>query len=411
MKHLYTKKNVLIGTGLLVAIVVLGVGQFALERAVTAQGGAEAPMFEVDPFWPKPLPNHWVMGSTIGITIDSRDHVFVIHRQGSLGTNEVNASTDPPRTTDCCVPAPNILEFDPEGNLVNHWGGPGEGYDWPQSNHGITIDPMDNIWIGGNGRSDAHILKFTRDGKFVKQFGKPHARRDPSSSDDEPTFMGNSHDKENFGRVAKVSFDDSGAEAFVADGYLNKRVAVLDSETGELKRYWGAYGNKPDDANLGRYDPNAKPAPQFRNPVHCAEPTHDGLVYVCDRPNNRVQVFRLNGEYVDEVIVAKETLGSGAAWDVSFSSDAEQRYIYLADGMNERVYIIERKSLKLLTDFGDGGRQAGQFYGVHSIATDSKGNIYTTETYEGKRIQKFVYKGTGPVRKKNQGVLWPTSSN
>ena len=411
MMRLCTKKQVVIGAGLFVAFVALGVGQFALERSVAAQGGVEAPKFEVDPFWPKPLPNHWVMGSTIGISIDSRDHVFVIHRQGSLGTNEINASTDPPRTTECCVPAPNVLEFDPEGNLVNHWGGPGEGYDWPQSNHGITIDPMDNIWIGGNGRSDAHILKFTRDGKFIKQFGKPHARRDPSSSDDEPTFVGNSHDKENFGRVAKVSFDDSGAEAFVADGYLNKRVAVLDAETGELKRYWGAYGNKPDDADLGRYDPNAKPAQQFRNPVHCAEPTHDGLVYVCDRPNNRVQVFRLNGEYVDEMIVAKQTLGAGAAWDVTFSNDPEQRYLYLADGMNERVYIIERKTLTLLTDFGDGGRQPGQFYGVHSIATDSKGNIYTTETYEGKRIQKFVYKGTGPVSEKSQGVLWPTSSN
>ncbi len=411
MKRLYTKKNILIGVALLVALVVLGVGQFALERAMAAQSGAEAPRFEVDPFWPKPLPNHWVMGSTIGITIDSRDHVFVIHRQGSLRPNEINASADPPRTTDCCVPAPNVLEFDPEGNVVNHWGGPGEGYDWPQSNHGITLDPMGNIWIGGNGASDAHILKFTRDGKFIKQFGKPNARRDPSSSDDDPTFVGGSHDKENFGRVAKISFDDSGAEAFVSDGYLNKRVAVLDSTTGEMKRYWGAYGNKPDDADLGRYDPMAKPAPQFRNPVHCAEPTHDGLVYVCDRVNNRIQVFRVNGEYVDEVIIAKATLGSGAAWDVTFSRDPEQRYIYMADGMNERVYIIERKTLKLLTDFGDGGRQPGQFYGVHSIATDSKGNIYTTETYEGKRIQKFVYKGTGPVREKSQGVLWPTSSN
>lgn len=405
-----TKKNVLIGIGLLVVLIALGVGQFALERTVVAQMD-QAPQFEVDPFWPKPLPNHWVMGSTIGITIDSRDHVFVIHRQQSLGRNEINAAGDPPRTTDCCVPAPPVLEFDPDGNVVNHWGGPGEGYDWPQSNHGITLDPKGNLWIGGNGASDSHILKFTRDGKFIAQFGKPNARRDPSSSADDPTFVGNSHDRSNFGRVAKISFNEDGSEAFVADGYLNKRVAVLDAETGELKRYWGAYGNEPDDKNLGRYDPNAKPAPQFRNPVHCAVPTLDGLVYVCDRVNDRVQVFRENGEYVDELIVAKQTLGAGAAWDVSFSNDAAKRYMYLADGMNERVYIIERKSLKLLTAFGDGGRQPGQFYGVHSIATDSKGNIYTTETYEGKRLQKFVYKGMGPVRERSQGVLWPTSSD
>ena len=407
------KKNVLIAAGLLVALVALGIGQLQLERVSASQAkGAEAPMFEVDPFWPKPLPNHWLIGSAIGITIDSRDHVFIIHRQGTLNpSTEVSAAADPPTATECCAPAPPILEFDPDGNLVGHWGGPADGYDWPQSNHGITIDPMDNIWIGGNGRSDAHMLKFTRDGKFLKQFGKPNARREAGSSDADPTFVGNSHDKESFGRVAKISFDASGAEAFVADGYLNKRVAVLDSETGALKRYWGAYGNKPDDTNLGRYDPNAPPAKQFRNPVHCADPSVDGLVYVCDRPNNRIQVFRLNGEYVDEVFVEKESLGSGAAWDVSFSNDPEQLYMYVADGKNERVHIVERKTLTVLTNFGDGGRQPGQFFGVHSIATDSKGNIYTTETYEGKRLQKFVYKGVGPVRKKSQGTIWPTSSN
>lgn len=410
MKRAIAKKNLVIGLGLVIAFVALGVGQMALERSVAAQG-AEAPQFEVDPFWPKPLPNHWVMGSTIGISIDSRDHVFVIHRQGSLGQNEINASTTPKRTTDCCIPAPPVLEFDPAGNVVNHWGGPGEGYDWPTSNHGITIDPMDNIWIGGNGAGDSHILKFTRDGKFVKQFGKPNARREPGSSDAEPSYVGGSNDPVNFGRVAEVNFGADGKEAFVADGYLNKRVAVIDSTTGEMKRHWGAYGNKPDDGNLGRYNPNAKPAPQFRNPVHCSQISNDGLLYACDRVNNRIQVFRPDGEYVDEVIVAKETLGSGSAWDVSFSADSDQRFIYLADGMNEKVYIIERKSLQLLTEFGDGGRQPGQFYGVHSIATDSKGNVYTTETYEGKRVQKFVYKGVGPVREKSQGVLWPTASN
>ena len=409
MKRLFEKKNTVIGAALLTALVALGAGQLALERVIASEeGDVEAPVFEVDPFWPKPLPNHWVIGSTIGITIDSRDHVFVIHRQGSLAQNEINAASSPPQTTDCCVPAPPVLEFDPEGNLVNHWGGPGEGYDWPQSNHGITIDPMDNIWIGGNGPGDSQILKFTRDGKFLAQFGKPEARRVPGSSNAEPEYAGNSHDEKNFGRVAEVSLDDEGKEVFVADGYLNKRVAVIDPVTGAMKRYWGAYGNEPDDTDLGNYDPTAPPAKQFRNPVHCAAPSHDGLLYVCDRRNDRIQVFRLNGEFVNEVFVARETLGAGAAWDISFSNDPDQRYIYLADGMNERVHVLERKTLKLLTEFGDGGRQPGQFYGVHSIATDSKGNLYTTETYEGKRIQKFVYKGIGKV-KKSQGVAWPRS--
>ncbi|MDX1406460.1 MAG: hypothetical protein R3192_18150, partial [Woeseiaceae bacterium] len=297
-----------------------------------------------------------------------------------------------------------------QGNLVGHWGGPGEGYEWPESNHGITIDPKDNIWIGGNGQSDSHLLKFTRDGKFLKQFGVQGVHRDPASPDAEPRWLGDSHDQNNFGRVAEVSFDSAGSEVFVADGYLNKRVAVLDANTGEMKRYWGAYGNEPDDTNLGPYDPDAPPAQQFRNPVHCAEPAEDGLVYACDRVNNRLQVFRKDGTFVDEIFLAKESLGSGAVWDLAFSKDPEQRYIYVADGKNEKVYVIERKSLTLLTSFGDGGRQPGQFFGVHSIATDSKGNIYTTETYEGKRLQKFVYRGIGEVEA-DQGTPWPSTSD
>ena len=404
------KRDVLIGASFIAVLIALGVGQFMLDETAAAQQ-VQAPMFEVDPLWPKPLPNHWILGSTIGITIDPRDHIFIIHRQGTLNpSTESDAAADPPTAVDCCAPAPNVLEFDPEGNLVGHWGGPGDGYEWPQSNHGITMDPMGNMWIGGNGRTDAHILKFTRDGKFIKQFGHQGARSGPpAAGEEDPTFAANSHDEESFGRVAKISFDPLTNEAYVADGYLNKRVVVLDIETGERKRFWGAYGNEPDDSDLGPYDPSAPPAKQFRNPVHCAEPTTDRLVYVCDRVNNRIQVFQLDGTYVDELIVAKETRGSGAAWDIAFSHDGEQKYLYLTDGKNEKVYIIERKSLTLLTSFGVGGRQPSQFFGVHSIDVDSQGNIYTTETYEGKRLQKFVYKGIGPVTKKDQGVIWPTS--
>ena len=254
---------------------------------------------------------------------------------------------------------------------------------------------MDNLWIGGNDANDAHILKFARNGTFLKQFGSPGASR-------------GSHDKENFSMVAKISFDVEANEAYIADGYGNKRVAVIDMDSGEFKRYWGAYGNEPDDSDLGPYDPDAPPAQQFRSPVHCADVSDDGLVYVCDRPNDRIQVFQRDGTFVEEMMVAPETLGAGSTWDVAFSKDPEQRFLYLADGQNMKVYIIERATMEILTSFGDGGRQPGQFFGVHSIATDSKGNIYTTETYEGKRLQKFVYKGLGPVTKKDQGVVWPS---
>ena len=353
----------------------------------------KAPAFEVDPYWPQPLPNHWVLGSAIGVGVDSRDHVFVIHRRNSFNERtEIGAATDP-NTAECCIPAPNILEFDPEGNLVNSWGGPSDDYDWPSSNHGLTLDHKDNVWIGGNGGTDSHILKFTRDGKFLMQLGKPDQGID-------------SHSTTNFGRVAKISFDAAANEAFVADGYANKRVAVLDADTGKFKRYWGAYGNEPDDTNIGRYSPEDPPAQQFRNPVHCADPSNDGLVYVCDRANDRIQVFKTNGTFVKEKFIAPLTLGDGSVWDIAFSKDRAQKFMYVADGKNMKVYILDRKSLEVLTSFGDGGRQPGQFFAVHSIATDSKGNIFTTETYEGKRVQKFKYKGVKQVKEKNQGVPW-----
>ena len=372
-----------------------GCGEQGVDGAGTARAETTmAPRFEVDPLWPKPLPNNWVVGSVIGVSVDSRDHVWVIHRAGSLNSQtEASAGINTP-ADGCCSAAPPVLEFDPDGNLVGSWGGPGEGYDWPASNHGITVDHMDNVWIGGNGEEDAHILKFTRAGRFLLQLGRPGAN-------------GGSNDPVNFGRVAEVSFDPEANEAYVADGYLNKRVAVLDASTGELKRYWGAYGNRPDDTDLGPYDPDAPPAQQFRNPVHCAEPSVDDLIYVCDRVNNRVQVFRPDGSFVDELFVAPASLGAGSVWDLTFSRDPEQTYIYLADGLNQRVYIIERATLDVLTSFGAGGRQPGQFFGVHNIATDSQGNVYTTETYEGKRLQKFVYLGLAEIPAPEQGVLWP----
>jgi len=210
---------------------------------------------------------------------------------------------------------------------------------------------------------------------------------------------------------AKISLDEAANEAYVADGYGNKRVAVIDMDTGKIKRYWGAYGNKPDDTNLGNYNPEAPLAQQFRNPVHCAEPSSDGNVYVCDRPNDRLQVFTKAGKFVKETQVLKNTRGDGSTWDIAFSKDPQQKYLYLADGANEKIHVFDRQSLTELTSFGDGGRQPGQFYAVHSIATDSKGNLYTTETYRGQRLQKFVYKGLGPVTKPNQGTVWPTKTS
>jgi DNA-binding beta-propeller fold protein YncE len=436
------RRNLGIGAAFAAVLAGLGISSVVLDRRATVEAaGVQAPKFEVDVMWPKPLPNHWVMGNTIGVSVDNNDHIWIIHRAGSLERMETYSAATPP-ASECCTPAPAVLEFDEEGNLIGHWGGQdGPGYEWPSSNHGITVDYKGNVWIGGNGAAavvaaggeeagnapptagagaaanqakqaakgtagpapgrggpplyhDSMVMKFTQDGKFLMQIGKVGQSK-------------GSNDTENLGRPAKMFIDPKTNELYVADGYGNKRVIVYDADTGKYKRHWGAYGNKPDDKNLGRYNPNDPPAQQFRNPVHCAELSNDGLLYVCDRVNDRIQVFKPDGTFVKEMIIAKNTLGDGSVWDIAFSKDPQQKYIFLADGSNEKIYIMLRETLEILTSFGDGGRQPGQFYAVHSIATDSKGNIFTTETYRGQRIQKFVYKGMGPVTAKDQGVVWP----
>ena len=418
------KRNLLIGSSLLALIIACGVGQSAVEDAVeesTAMGdGPMVPMFEVDPLWPKNLPDHWLMGPTIGVDVDSTDTIWLVHRNTPDqfdAFTEIGLVQDPP-VAECCQPAPPVLAFDQEGNLVYSWGGRGTetgDYSWPESNHGITIDHMDNVWIGGNGDSDSHVLKFTKDGTFLMQIGIPGARQ-TGEDDGEPVFTPDSNSMDSYGRVAKIGIEPEANEAYFADGYFNRRVAVVDADSGELKRYWGAYGNQPDDEYDfgGPYQPGGEPSQQFRGPVHCSEISNDGLVYVCDRAGDRIQVFRKDGTFVAEGLIAPNTLQNGSAWDIDFSHDPEQQFLYLADGQNMKVYIIDRASMEVLTAFGDGGRQPGMFFAVHSIAVDSDGNIYTTETFEGSRIQKFVYTGMGPIPAgaegtNSQGVLWPTN--
>jgi hypothetical protein len=406
----------MIGAGLAVLILVLWVGQAVLQERVDAQTG-QVPLFAVDPMWPKPLPNAWLLGSVTGVWVDEQDVVWIVHHgSAALANNELGMDLDPPTSTVCCRGAPHVLAFDQEGNLVRSWGAnpgeTGEGWEWPQSNHGIFVDHLGYVWIGGNGGPDSHILKFAKDGTFMAQYGKLGARQGPPNSEGQPTFVRNSHDPENFGRVAKIFVDPETEEAFLADGYFNKRVAVIDANTGQMKRYWGAYGNPPDDdyefGPRGAGFENEPPAQQFRGPVHCADLSNDGFLYVCDRQSNRIQVFMKDGTFVKEAFFAPNSLGEGSTFDVAFSRDPEQRYLFIADGRNQRVRVVLRETLEELTNFGAGGRQPGQFYGVHSIATDSHGNIYTTETYEGKRLQKFVYMGMGTVMNRDQGVVWPS---
>jgi hypothetical protein len=385
----YAVLAVAVGAGLLYAR-----SAFPPVSSLAAEPGGQgqAPIFDVDPFWPKPLPNHWVLGSTVGVSVDANDHVWIIHRPNTVEDN-FKAATFTPPIGRCCTPAPPILEFDREGNLVSHWGGPGDGYEWPESNHGITVDYKGNVWIGGNHETlDTHVLKFTRDGRFLLQIGRKGQH-------------GGSSDVQHLWRAAKVFVDPSTNEAYIADGYGNRRVIVFDADTGAYKRHWGAYGAKPDDVALGAYDPAAPPVKQFRT-VHCVVVSKDGFVYVCDRVNDRVQVFRTDGTYVKEAYFETKTLRSGSVWDMTLSRDPQETYLYMADGVNEEIRVLRRDTLEVLTTFGDGGRQPGQFFGVHNVATDSAGNLYTTETYTGARVQRFLFKGVGPVPA-HRGAPWP----
>jgi hypothetical protein len=324
----------------------------------------------VDPFWPKPLPNNWIVGQVSGVHVDSDDHVWIVQRPNSLSDREVAATQDPPGSK-CCFPAPPVLEFDQSGNVLRAWGGPGDGYDWPRSEHGIHLaDGF--VWLAGNGQGDSQILKFTMDGEFVMQIGRP----DQSTG---------SNDLQNLGRPADLYVDVGASEVYVADGYGNRRIVVFDSETGDYKRHWGAYGNTPHDDPMPPYDPAVPPG----NPVHCVQVSRGGLVYVCDRTNDRYQIFQKDGTFVSEAFFEPDTLMNGSVYDLVLSVDADQRFIFMVDGFNNEMRIVDRASDLTRGRVGRPGRWAGQFHAVHDIAIDSQGNLFTTEVNTGQRVQKF----------------------
>jgi DNA-binding beta-propeller fold protein YncE len=345
-----------------------------------AAGPSAPPAYRVDASWPKALPNGAILGQVSGIATDADDHVWVLQRPASLSDDERGATFKPP-LSDCCAPARPVLEFDATGNLLRSWGGPGSGYDWPQNEHGIHVDGQGFVWITGNGENDGQLLKFTRDGRFVLQIGKVGPQ------------TGNL-DTSRLGQAAGVEVDTPTNEVYVADGYYNKRVIVFDATTGAYKRMWSAFGKPPTDGvkpNLRRTaPPTESELAGFGNPVHCVRIARDGLVYVCDRLNNRVQVFQKDGRFVKQFSVAPNTAGNGSAWDLALSRDPAQRWLLLADGRNNRIVTLSRDTGEIVTTLGRPGRYAGEFHWVHDIAIDSRGNLYAGEVDTGKRVQKFA---------------------
>ena len=365
---------------------------FVLAALVTAAQAQTYPRFEVDPNWPQQMPHGYFFGQVAGITVDSHDNVWVISRP-----RRVVPQLDEPPQEASGVPAPSVVAFDESGKFLRGWGGPfmmreaeRAKFEWPVSEHGIAVDSKENVWICGNGRDakakldDNQCLKFTNDGKFLLQVGKSGQSK-------------GSLDTVNFNHPSQPVYWAETNEIFLSDGYVNRRVVVIDADTGKFKRMWGAYGKAPDDgASKERsYDP----VPQQFNLVHGLTISNDGIVYVADRNNNRVQAFTLEGKFLKEAFVAREIpmVGFGTVNSVALSGDKEQRFLYVCEGHQQRIRVLDRQTLQEIPQgkFGHVGTQPGMFLGLHIIASDSKGNIYTGDGRDG-RVQKFLFKGVSP---------------
>jgi len=349
--------------------------------ALSAQS---APRYVVDASWPMDLPNNMIIGQVSGIAVSSDDHIWIVHRPKSITESQMGQVLDPP-LSECCTPAPSVIEFDQDGNFIQAWGGAtwdrdnqqwlDPDYDWPMSEHGIFVDDEDNVWLAGN--NENHIVtRFTRDGQHLMTIGIPGE-------------TGGSNDTQRLGRPADVAVDTQANEVYVADGYLNRRVVVFDSETGEYKRHWGAYGERPHDDPLPGYSVDMEPSGQFMGPVHSVLLGPEDRVYVSDRTGNRLQVFEKDGTFIREAFLSPATLGNGSVWDIEVSPFDSGRWLFVADGRNMTLRIVDRQNMTIVDSIGRGGHQAGQFDWVHNLAVDSQGNLYTSEVNNGRRVQKF----------------------
>jgi DNA-binding beta-propeller fold protein YncE len=341
-----------------ISSIVVAMCAIALTLPAQSQIKPQVPTFRADPSWPT-IPNNWVLGEVSSVTVDAQDHIWILHRPATV--------PEPQRAS----AAPPVLEFDSAGRHLQSWGGPSAGYEWPEREHGIYVDPKGNVWIGGNngygtplppGDSDDMLLKFTTAGKFLRQVG--HRNQSKGNAD-----------TNNLRQPADAFV--YGGEIFVADGYGNQRVIVLDAESGAFKRMWGAFGNKPE----------ATGTPQQFGLVHAIKVSNDGLVYVADRSNQRIQVFTAAGKFVSETMVG--TKGQTAA-GLAFSPDAEQQFLYVANLGDSQIVVLDRKTMAVVSTFGGPGSKPGEFQTLHHLAVDSKGNIYTAEIGRGRRAQKLA---------------------
>jgi len=372
-------------TGLLkVSAAIAGLCCLSVIGAGTAAPAAEGPpKYKYDADWPKPLPNHWIVGGITGLFVDKDDHIWVLNRPRDLKEDNVAKGE-----AECCSPAPAVLEFDTAGNLLKAWGKPDMVPGWPQSEHTIFTDNEGNVYFAGAQPGDT-LLKFTGDGKFVKDFG----HRGPKVARGQPQKQDNQQTDLLLRGVDAATLDEAAGEIYVADGYLNKRVMVYDWNTGKFKRGWGAYGKPLSEiSNDGQPEVGKDGEPgarDFKSPVHAVRISKDGLVYVGDRSGNRIQVFTKEGKFLKEFYIARNTKVRGTAGSVDFSPDPQQKYIFVADIANATVWELDRQTGQVVQRIGHPGREGGAFVLLHVAFMDSKGNLYTGEVGETSRVQKF----------------------
>lgn len=344
-------------------------GEPAAGGASAADATPEVPGFEPDPGWPE-LPDEWVMASGLGLDVDEGGHVWVSHRAELLGPDDLSGGTGPSR-----VPAPVVMRIDPAGDVVGGWGSHEESDGWPSVLHGLFVDHRGDLWSAA--RDQHQVIKFDREGEVLLTIGREGE-------------TGGSDDPELLGRPADLYVDPDTDEVFVADGYVNRRIVVFDGRTGDYLRHWGAYGEPPDDdAATGE----GEGSPSQFSLVHAVAGSRDGLLYVADRNHSRIQVFRKDGEFVGERILRA---GAGGAFDVAFSPDPEERFVYVADGTEHKVWVLRRSDLEVLAELGREGTEPGAFRRPHNLATDARGNLYVTEAAPGWRIQRLRYQGGVP---------------